>query len=345
VRIAITADPELPVPPRFYGGIERVVHALASGLVERGHDVTVFAHPDSTVPGTLRPYPVDRSDGAVNIVRNAWRVSSGVLRGRFDVVHSFGRLAYIAPLLPARIPVLMTYQRPITANRVNWAIRLSHGSIAFSACSRHLLAPVGAHANRFVVYNGVSEASYTCTPSVGADAPLVFLGRVEHIKGPHLAIDVARRAGRRLVIAGNVPAGPEHRAFFANEIQPRLDGDRIRYVGPVDDRAKNELLGTASALLMPVLWDEPFGIVMAEALACGVPVIGLNRGSVPEVVQQGVNGFVCDSVEDMVSATGRLGSIDRGACRQTMEERFSNRVMIDAYEAIYAQLTAACGAC
>lgn len=339
MHIALTADPELPVPPGLYGGIERIIYAIAAGLVERGHRVSLFAHHASKVPCTLYPYPADRSRGSMDLLRNVWHVSAGVLGKGVDIVHSFGRLAYIAPLLPAGVPVLMSYQRPITASRVKWAIRLSRGNIGFAAVSRHhLIDPATKNGKWFVVYNGVSESSYRFEPRIAADAPLVFLGRLEHIKGPHLAIEVARQTGRRLLLAGNVPSGKEHQEYFATRIRPFIDGDRVRYLGPVDDRAKNELLGAGFALLMPVLWDELFGIVMTEALACGLPIIGLNRGAVPEIVQQGVNGFVCDSVEEMIAAVHRIPSIDRRACRQTMEERFSERVMVDQYEALYLRL-------
>jgi glycosyltransferase involved in cell wall biosynthesis len=153
-----------------------------------------------------------------------------------------------------------------------------------------------------------------------------------------VAIDVARAARRRLVIAGNIPDGEEHQRYFREEIQPRLDGDHITYVGPVDDVKKNEILSSAAALLMPVLWEEPFGIVMAEALACGTPVVGLGRGAVPEVVKDGVTGFVCRDAEAMTAAIGRLSSLRRNTCRQDAEARFSQRALVDAYEALYREV-------
>jgi glycosyltransferase involved in cell wall biosynthesis len=140
------------------------------------------------------------------------------------------------------------------------------------------------------------------------------------------------------VIAGNVPEAPHHQRYFSERILPHVDGNTIKYVGAVDDSTKNELLGRSAALLMPLLWEEPFGIVMAEALACGTPVIGLRRGSLPEIVQQGVNGFVCDSVDQMVSAVGRLAEIDRRDCRRIAEDKFSDRVIVDCYEQLYREL-------
>jgi glycosyltransferase involved in cell wall biosynthesis len=167
----------------------------------------------------------------------------------------------------------------------------------------------------------------------------VFLGRIEEIKGPHLAIDVARETGRRLVIAGNVP--DDHRAYFERTIAPHVDGRAVTFVGAVDDAEKNRLLGSAAALLMPVLWEEPFGIVMAEALACGTPVIGLARGAVPEVVDDGVTGFVCEDVRGMVQAVGRVSRLSRQACRSDAERRFSDTAIVDAYERLYREVVAA----
>ena len=336
MRIAVTVDPEIPVPPKHYGGIERIVDMLVRGLAACGHEVILFANPASDVACKLLPYPGLRSRSLLDIGRNTWFTASRILGWRPDLVHSFGRLAYLFPILPLRIPKVMSYQRVITEQRVRWAERLAGGTLHFTGCSDYLIRDFKHKKNWHVVYNAVPAAGYRCTPAVGGDAPLMFLGRIEEIKGPHLAIEVARRSNRRLVIAGNISEG--HERFFEQSIKPFLDGDRIRYVGPVDDRQKNQLLGEAAALLMPILWDEPFGIVMTEALACGTPVIGLKRGSVPEVVQHGVSGFVCDSVEEMAAAVSMLSRIDRRTCRLMMEQRFSDRSLVGAFENLYRQV-------
>ncbi len=186
-------------------------------------------------------------------------------------------------------------------------------------------------------------AAFDFQADPGPDAPLVFLGRIEEIKGPHLAIEVSRRSGIPLVIAGNVPL--EHRAYFEAKISPHLDGSQVTYVGPLDDKAKNVLLGRASAFVMPILWEEPFGIVMAEAMACGTPVIGLARGAVPEVVEQGVTGYVTEDVDGLVAAVGRLDTISRAKCRERVERFFSDRAVVDAYQNIYKEMLAAAGRC
>lgn len=337
-RIAVTADPEIAVPPIHYGGIERIVDMLVRGLVARGHDVTLFAHPESSVPCRLKAYPSPTFRSRVGAVRNMFLVSRTIATEPFDLVHSFGRLGYLLPILPGSMPKIMSYQRPVSLRSVDWGVRLSRGSLHVTGCSRALMTPLLGRDNCHVIYNGVPRGLYRFSPSVPDDAPLVFLGRVEEIKGPHIAIDVAQRTGRRLLIAGGIPDEPVHHAFFDKRVRPYVDGDRIRFVGPVNDEQKNDLLGSAAALLMPIQWDEPFGIVMAEALACGTPVIGLRRGSVPEVVTHGRDGFVCVTVDEMAHAVDLLSDIDRLNCRRSMEARFSDDSIVSAYEHLYASI-------
>lgn len=336
MRIALTADPELPVPPRLYGGIERIIDLLARELAERGHEVTLFAHPESASAGTLAPWPGGSSGSLPDTLKNAVTLARGVAWGGFDVVHSFSRIAYLLPILPFATPKLMTYQREISPRSVKWGHILSRGTLQFSAISQWMYRDV-AHLGRWhIAPNGVPTQAYEFREAIGPDAPLVFLGRVEEIKGPHLAIEVAQRTGLPLIIAGNIPDA--HRAWFEAHVAPHVDGKQIRFIGPVDDVRKNALLGSARAFLMPILWEEPFGIVMAEALACGTPVVGLNRGAVPEVVEHGVTGFVTETVDGLVDAMARLSQIDRRACRARVERLYSGRAIVEAYEAIYRSM-------
>lgn len=338
LRVALTVDPEIPVPPRHYGGIERVVDVLVRGLVSRNHEVTLFANAASDVPCRLLPYPITKPVGMMDMIRNMGFVSWTIARGHFDLVHSFGRLGHIAPLLPLRLPKIMSYQRRVTPRSVQWGEILSRGQLHVTGCSRHLISGWVQKDNFHVIYNAVPLERYMPVFCVAEDAPLVYLGRITQIKGVHVAIDVAQRTGRRLIIAGNVPSLREDQHYFAREIQPYVDGTRIQYVGSVDDEQKGALLGKAAALILPLQWDEPFGIVMAEALACGTPVIGFRRGALPEIVQHAVTGFVCDSVEEIVAVVSRVNRLDRKACRRVAEERFSNNVLVDAYEHLYREL-------
>lgn len=340
MHIAITADPELPVPPRHYGGIERIIDLLAHGLVRRGHDVTLFAHPSSASGGTLVPYSGKSSSSPLDTMRNTATLARYVLTHAVDVVHSFSRLGYLLPILPLRIPKLMTYQRAITRRSVALGDRLSRGTLHFTAISRHMMEPVAGLGTWHVVPNCASPEHYRFQNAVENDAPLMFLGRVEEIKGPHLAIEVARRTGLRLCIAGNVP--DEHQGYFEQRIKPFVDGRNVVYVGAVNDEQKNILLGQARALLMPILWDEPFGIVMVEAMACGTPVIALDRGAVPEVVEDGVSGFVCRDVDGMVDAVKKLSELDRRNCRESVERQFSDAVVTERYLSVYKDVISSC---
>jgi len=278
-----------------------------------------------------------RAKELVEVGRSVWRERD------VDVVHSFGRLAALLPILPRRqLPKIQSYQRDgVPWPSVAHAVRLAGGSLVFTGCSSSVYrgrAADGLGGEWRTIFNCVDVATYTPSCSVDADAPLVFLGRLDPIKGAHDAIAIARGAGRRLVIAGNrVTDGPDA-GYFDEQIAPHVDGIHVRYVGPVDDAQKNQLLGAAAALLMPIGWEEPFGIVMAEACACGTPVIAFARGSVPEVVRDGVNGFACGSVEEAIAAVGALGRIDRRTVRADCEARFSGCVIADAYESLYREL-------
>jgi glycosyltransferase involved in cell wall biosynthesis len=341
MRIALTVDPELPVPPTHYGGIERIVDMLARTLARRGHDVTLFTHPNSSCPVERIAWPGRRSSDFGDTLVNMTTLARAVLSGQFDLVHSFARIAYLAPILPLEIPKLMSYQRAISPRTTGWAQRLSGGTIEFSAISRQMIEARPLQGRWHIVPNGVPTETYVFQWEVADDAPLVFLGRVEEIKGPHLAIEIAHRTGRRLVIAGNVP--DEHRSWFEHHVLPFIDGDRVRYVGPVNDAQKNLLLGEAFAFLMPILWEEPFGIVMTEAMACGTPVLAFRRGAVPEIVEHGVTGFVVDTVDELVSAVAHVNELSRAKTRARVERRYSADAVTDSYLDIYEKLVAARG--
>jgi glycosyltransferase involved in cell wall biosynthesis len=255
-----------------------------------------------------------------------------------DLIHSFGRLAYLTPLLPLRTPKIMSYQREPTLSRIRMAMGLAReGSLCFTGCSEHIAAQIRPVAPSYAVYNGVPVDGFDFQPDVPDDAPLIYLGRIAPIKGTHHAVQVAQKSVRRLVIAGNVPDSRMEKKYFQEKVEPFIDGEQIQYVGPVDDEEKNELLGRGAAFLMPIEWEEPFGIVMAEAMACGTPVIGFDRGSVPEVVEDRVTGFVCSGPNAMVDAVQRIDQCDRQATRDRCVRHFSGQAIVDAYEDLYQQ--------
>ncbi len=337
LRILITVDPEIPVPPTFYGGIERIVDMLVSGLAERGHEVHLFAHPESNVPAKLIPYRGRKSGSLKDTLLNAFQVKSYIQEiERIDVVHSFSRMAYLLFLMKSPIPKVQSYQRKVTPRSIYWGNLLGGKTITFTACSRYCASTADFMGGRWVIIpNGVPMEKYKFNPNVSVDAPLVFLGRVERIKGAHTAIEVAKKTGRHLIIAGNHAQKGKDYEYFAQEILPHCDGKSIQYIGPVNDMQKNELLGKASALLFPIEVDEPFGIVMAEALACGTPVIAFERGSVPEVIKHKVTGFICNYIDDMIEAVKCIPLIERVNCRREAQERFSDKVIVGQYESLY----------
>ena len=344
MRLLLTADPALPVPPRLYGGIERIVGSLIRELRSRGHTVGLVAHRDSTEPvERLYPWPALRAQHPLDTVRNTFALSRAARDFRPDLIHSFSRIAYLLPLLPSRLPKIMSYQRDPGPRQTSRAARWSHGSLVFTGCSEYIAArgrPGGGAWHAIPNFADIDVLRPAPQPPP-ADAPLVFLSRLDRIKGAHLAIAIARRAGRRLILAGNkADSGPDA-TYFETEIAPLIDGELVTWVGPVDDTAKRELLSTAAAMLVPIQWDEPFGIVFAEALACGCPVITCPRGAAPEIIEHGVTGFLIQDEHDGAAAVSRLAALDRSACRRAAELRFSPASVTDRYEDLYqAQLAA-----
>jgi glycosyltransferase involved in cell wall biosynthesis len=297
--------------------------------------VTLFATGDSETTARLRsvtPQPVrygDWSDGLRHAeylqLANAQACFIEASAGAFDIVHNHAGVEGLALAASSRTPVLTTNHNPfISQVQTIWdAYPWAHNALSTASAatfpSRGAMPPI---------HHGIDVESYPFGER--PDGYLLFLGRFSPEKGGARAIAAARAADRPLVLAGKVDtADADH---FAAEIEPHIDGDQIRYVGEADYDAKRKLLGGADALLFPIQWDEPFGLVMIEALASGTPVIGLRRASVPEVVEDGVTGFVVDDVDAMVAAIGRLGEIDRAVCRQRAERRFNVARMVDDYE-------------
>jgi glycosyltransferase involved in cell wall biosynthesis len=339
VRILLTVDPEIPVPPKLYGGIERIVAALAAGLVRRGHEVGVVAHPDSEKRAgwQLFSWRGSRSQNRRDTFVNAWQLRKIVAAFEPDIVHSFSRLLYLGAVLPRALPKIMSYQRLPTARTVHWAARAGRGSLTFTGCSE-MISHLGRRAGGTweTIPNFVDLEKFIFSPAVPADAPLVFLSRIERIKGAHTAIQACLRAGRRLILAGNRDEGNGADAgYWRNEIAPHLGRDGIEYVGPVDDEQKIALLGQAAAMIVPIEWEEPFGIVFIEALACGTPVISCPRGALPEIVGDGREGFLVGSVDEGVRAIGDLPRISRQKCRARVETTFSSEVIVPRYDDLY----------
>lgn len=327
LRIAFISNPGIPVPPKHYGGIERFVWILLKALIERGHEITLFASYDSSVPCRLIPF------------KNLFTLYSRLLRMRkeFDIINSFGRLLYLLPVIPLNSIKVQSCACPINPKKVRIVNKLAKGTLTFVASSNSCAQRLTDIGRWTTIYYAVDTEQYSYNPHPN-EGHLLFLGRISRIKGAHTAIDIAKAVNLPLKLAGNIDVPASGLRYFKEVIQPQIDGRQVQYVGPVDDYQKNKLLSEASALLFPIEWEEPFGLVMIEALPCGTPVIAFRRGAVPEILTEGLNGFICDSREEMISAVGKVNQIDRAQCRKTVEMRFSAEKAALEYEELYMQL-------
>jgi glycosyltransferase involved in cell wall biosynthesis len=217
----------------------------------------------------------------------------------------------------------MTYGRRVTPSGIRVINRFPNKNLIFTACSNYCVSTGNVAGQWKTVYNAIDFALYQLNAKVEADAPLMFLGRLDKIKGVHTAINVARATNHKLVIGGNIPHTPDNYQYFKTEIEPLIDNEQIIYLGELNDSQKNIWLGQAKALLFPIEWDEPFGMVMVEAMACGTPVIGFGRGSVHEVINEGITGYVVNNQAEMIDRLEQIDKIDRKDCRATAESRFN----------------------
>ncbi len=336
LKIALIADPEIAVPPLLYGGIERIIAMLVDGYTALGHEVSLFAHKDSNTSARLFAYTGASSRNKLDILKNTYIINRELINNEYDIAHSFGRLLYLLPQLPLSIPKIMSYQREPTLSQIKKAFKIAKkNTLTFTGCSNYISNQILPYASSYPIFNGIDLNLYEFKDTIKEDAPLVFLGRIEPIKGTHIAIQIAKQTNKNLIIAGNIAT--EFQDYFEKYIKPELN-DQIIYVGPVNDQQKNDILGKALAFLMPIEWNEPFGIVMAEAMACGTPVIAFNRGSVPEIVINNYNGFRCDTVEEMINLTSEIHTIDRNNVRKDAETRFSSEVIIHQYLDLYYKM-------
>jgi glycosyltransferase involved in cell wall biosynthesis len=257
-----------------------------------------------------------------------------------DVVICFGRADYLRALYATRIPIIIRFANPVDQHMIDQVLQYRQEHIRFVGISHDQVADVRRDPRMHIIHNAVDLTQFAFQAQASSPPYLAFLGRLTQNKGIRQAIDVAKQVGIPLRIAGNIAdSEPGAREYFDAEIKPQLGSD-IEWIGPVNDLAKQKLLGGAKALLFPIQWREPFGIVMAEALACGCPVIAWRNGSVPEVVRNGHTGFVIESMAEMVEAIKKIDSIDRSVCRQDAEQRFSEESMVTRYLEI---LQAMCG--
>lgn len=340
LRIGLIAPPWLPIPPPSYGGTENVIDDLARGLAEAGHDVALYATGDSTCPVPTRwTYPTARSDrmGDATIELRHLLGADEALRD-VDVIHDH---TIVGPVLAAAratersIPVLTTCHGPFD-EELSPVYRRIASRVPLVAISHHQAVTAGDIPIAKVIHHGVDPGRFPVGPGDGGY--LVFLGRMAPGKGVDVAAEVARAAGIPLRIAAKMRESAE-RDYFDAAVRPLL-GEGVEYLGEVGGADKLELLGRALALLNPIRWDEPFGMVMIEALACGTPVIATPHGSVPEIIDDGVTGRIAGTRDELVGALADLDALDRGACREAVETRFSARRMVEDHVELYRRLVA-----
>jgi glycosyltransferase involved in cell wall biosynthesis len=329
-----------PVPPPAYGGTEAVVYLLVEELVRQGHNVTLCASGNSQTSARLQssyPASLRTAKGIDCPTVYAWHHAAQSLKEaeQYDVIHNHAGEDVMALAHFVRgVPMLTTMHCIITPDtKIVW----DHYDGYYSTLSwsqRNGMPPI--HGGKFagVAYNGIDVDSFPFQKDKGEH--LLFLSRMSEEKGPHLAIEAARRAGRRLVMAGKVD--DKDRDFFKTVVEPLIDGEHVLFLGEADGTLKRELYRSAFCVLMPILWDEPFGLVLAEAAACGTPVIAFNRGAAPEIVEHGETGFLVDNVDEMVRAVGCVRAIDPTYCRTHVKRKFDAPVMAGRYLEIYRSI-------
>jgi glycosyltransferase involved in cell wall biosynthesis len=338
MRIAILAPPWVPVPPPLYGGIEAMLDNLARGLRDAGHEVLLYATGDSTCDVPVhycRATAAGTTDGTavteLNHVVNAYET---IVEWGADVVHDH---TLVGPHLAPRfgLPVVTTNHGPFVS-ALGDCFRSLNGVASLVAISEHHASTSGDAEVSAVIHHGVDVDRFPVGDGEGGYA--LFLGRMSPDKGVHVAAGVARTAGVPLRIAAKMRE-PAERAYYETEVKPLLDAD-VQYIGEVGWDDKLELLAGASCLLNPLAWAEPFGMVMIEALACGTPVVATPWGSVPEIVEDGITGFVRATDEELVEALLSIDEIDRMWCRKVAAARFSTERMVADHLAVYRQVMA-----
>ena len=343
MRIAQLAPLAEAVPPKLYGGTERVVSWLTEELVDIGHEVTLFASGDSITNAVLQPCSPQalRLDPIHHDPMLAYGVALAQIAdqaSQFDVVHSHIDWVHIPLLRRLGVPFVTTLHGRLDLPDLNGSFENCFAEAPFVSISNAQRKPLPQAHWAGTVYHGLPKD--LLKPNFAPEGYLAFLGRIAPEKGPETAIRLARAAGIPLKIAAKVDRVDQ--AYFDTKVSSLIDGKDIEFVGEIDEPQKAAFLGNAAALLFPICWPEPFGLVVIEAMACGTPVIAFRCGSVPELIEEGVTGFVVDSCRDALSAMDRAAVIDRRAVRASFERRFTARRMAEEYVRVYESLSDHC---
>jgi glycosyltransferase involved in cell wall biosynthesis len=338
MRIAQIAPLAESVPPKLYGGTERVVAWLIEELVEIGHEVTLFASGDSQtkaelVPVCPRALRLGKPRTDPTAAQTALLEAVAQRAGEFDLIHAHIDWLHLPIVHRAGVPFLTTLHGRLDLPGLSEMIGL-FPTAPYVSISDNQRVPLAGARWLGTVYHGMPKS--LLKPSFKQGHNLAFLGRLTHEKGADVAIRIAQATGMPLRIAAKVPR--DHRSYFKDHLEPLIDGKNIQLVGEVDDRRKQGFLEDAAALLFPIDWPEPFGLVMIEAMACGTPVIAFRAGFVPEVIEDGVSGFIVDSEEEAVRAVRLVGKLNRREIRRTFERRFTAQRMAGDYLNLYRRL-------
>jgi glycosyltransferase involved in cell wall biosynthesis len=330
MKVALLGPIAWRTPPVHYGPWELITSLLAEGLTERGVDVTLFATLDSVTKAALDgvvPTGYEESPELDGRVWEAIHVAHALRRsGEFDLVHNHLDWLPLAFSELCAAPLLTTIHGFSGQNILPAYAQARSAFVSISDADRSPELDYIA-----TVHHGIDLDALPYSP--GSD-DLVCFGRIHPDKGTDLAIEIARRAGRRLVLCGIV----QDPVFFAERVEPHLDGDRVVYLGSVGPQDRGRVLGSAAALLHPIRFAEPFGLSVVEAMACGTPVIAYRKGSMPEVVDEGITGRLVTTVDEAVAAVAGIGALDRAACRDRARERFAASRMVDDYLRIYREI-------
>ena len=339
MKIAQVAPLLVPVPPTEYGGTERIVHTLTQELVALGHDVTLFAAAGSRTDAELHsssPAPIWQAGGDA-LAWHAMEVEELVNRSaEFDVIHSH---LDVLPWLAGdryRAPLVTTLHGRIDLPETRKLLHEFKGWPLVSISDAQRKPVLDLDLNWIAtVYHGL-DLEHMYSGGKGDGGYLAFVSRMAPEKGPQIAIKTAIEAGMKIKVAGPVP--DEEKEWFEKQVKPMLDHELVEWVGELDDKGKNEVVGAATAFLVPIQWDEPFGLAFIEALATGTPLVSMARGSLPELIENGRHGFLVDDESKLVEACKKAASLDRAECRRWVLERYSPRRMADGYLSVYGRL-------
>ena len=341
LKIAQIAPLWFPIPPKKYGGTERIISYLTEELIKRGHEVTLFASGDSKTKAKL-----------VSVVKKGlisqgipWHdytwtgLNTGIafkMADKFDIIHSHWGFfsAFFQDF--TKTPVLHTFHNIPRLNDHRWKILKYYKkdlNVVFISHSEKRNSPI-KFKKSWVVYNGINLSQFKFNPKGGDH--FIWVGRVDPCKGIENVIKVAEKTGIKLLLAGQIQE--MRKDYFEKTIKPHLS-KKIKYIGELTTEELSNFYGSAKACLYPIEWEEPFGLIMAESMACGTPVIVFDRGSAREVVEDGKTGFVVKNIDEMIEAMKKIDKIDRFACRQRVEKYFTYQRMVDDYEKIYYQIS------